>query len=273
MSRYFSNSSFSSDGRFLASTTDTGAYDWKESTAGYVLHQQLAFVTPLTSHRSLLFPTGESIFLPASVATHLWPRKDQILSRSNILTHAINTAYFVLKFSPDKMLAAFVQGKGDMVTIFDLESGDPHDAGMEVECLGLTRSTIVTVSKKIVTWNLPNGNRALNAGMNIDDSVQTTIIDRSTPPPQGYSHLSISPDFRHIVIVVPSSGASGADQGVIGLDLYDVSTGKYLTGTTTTPGLWKPRFTAGGAKSGVGLRIPLRKGGKSPRTGTLAPQT
>ena len=260
----FSNCSFSSDGRFLASTTDTGAYVWKESSAGYALHQQLAFVTPLTRHRSLLSPNGESIFLLASVATHLWPTKNQILSHSNILTQAMNMANFVLEFSPDRRLAAFVRGKGDTVTIFDLESGDPQlviDAGMGVECLRLTGSTIVIASKeKIVTWNLPNGNRALNAGMNIDDSVQTTIIDRSTPPPQGYSHLSISPDFRHIVIVVPSSGASGADQGVTGLDLYDVSTGKYLTGTTTTPGLWKPRFTAGGREIWGGAQDSIAKG-------------
>ena len=114
------------------------------------------------------------------------------------------------------------------------------DTGMKVYGVRVTGSTIVVVGDgKVITWDLPAINGALDARLNVDNSVRTTIFDHSSirsPVPAA----SISPDLKYIVI------AGGAVKNSEGLHIYDVSTGKCLTSTETFG--WVPWFTPDGCE-------------------------
>ena len=87
--RHFSIGSFSSDGCFFAYLDKSKVVQvWKESPAGYILHQKLPFATnsnfPIEPHLS---PSGESIFMsPRTSAFHLRHTRDQVTKPVGVRT-------------------------------------------------------------------------------------------------------------------------------------------------------------------------------------------
>ena len=70
--------SFSSNGRFFASTNTAGeAYVWEEFATSYLLHQRLPFSTPFSQWLSIpwLSPNSESIIMPLNGKNSLVARK------------------------------------------------------------------------------------------------------------------------------------------------------------------------------------------------------
>jgi len=234
--------SFSSDGRFFACGSDIGqeVHLWKESPAGYVLHQKLISTPGVNLITPFLSPDGESIITSKADETQLWRITDPINSPSSVPPQPTEQTHFVRVFSPDKSLIAAGRLGENVATIVDLKSGDPRfivDAGMKICGLGLTRSTVIVVGEgKIITWDLPAGDCVLDARANIHGSVQTIVFNHPPPFP-GWPHFaSISPDFNHLVMT---------RGGGKGLDIYDTSTGKHVVGTTTGPVSY-PWFTRDG---------------------------
>ena len=224
--------SFSSNGHFFAHVdVNKAARVWKESSTGYVLHQKLPFVTSLHSIQPRLSPSGESIILsPDRRAFHLWHTRDKVPSLPRISEND-----FTVAFSPDERFAAFARWQeGNMVTVFNPQTGDLQldvDTDMRIVCLGMTGSTLIVVGEeKIVTWNLPRGNRALNASIN--NSARTTMLHRNQGTPE---RGSISPDFTRIAVLSRSHHETY-------LQIYDVSTGRCLASTWGTH-LWWVGFT------------------------------
>jgi len=223
--------SFSSDGRFFACGSDTqGVHLWKESPTGYVLHQKLVSGSADDWIRPFLSPDGESIITSKGSVTQLWHTTGPIDPPPSVPLQPVNQIDFVLAFSPDKSFIATGRWGGDTAIIVDLKSGDLRlmiDTGMVVCGLGVTGSTAIVVGEgKIVTWNLPAGDRVLNAEANIHDSVQTIVFDHPPPPPGRLLLASISPDFNHLAITREEHGEGG-------VDIYDASTGKHLFGIPT----------------------------------------
>ena len=224
--------SFSPDGRFFAyRVIGVGIHLWKDSPAGYMLHQIVkpaghTFISPLLS------PNGESIIAFSDSTIQLWHTADSTPSLPDILTQPIEETNFLLELSPDETLAATGRLKGNTVTILDLKSGDPRlaiDTGMEVLGLRMTGNTIVVLGEgKVVTWNLPAGDYTPNARADVNDSVQTTTFDYSkTLRILSVPCMSISPDLNRIAVTKCTTEGSDV------LNIYDVSTGKRLTGTAT----------------------------------------
>ena len=240
LNQFNSRGSFSSDGHFLSCVGSGQVYVWKESSAGYMLHQMLGNRTGSYSPVSFLSPNGKSvIFLPGSVM-HLWSTNDQVLPHSSDLASV--GEYFILEISPNKTLAAFAHQYGQTATVFDLYSGSSQlviDVDMSIECLRVTESTIViTDLKKIVTWNIPSSNSTLIARLNTSDSIQTTWLDISQSINQDEStYASISPGLNLIALV--GSDFSGGQV----LGIYDVSTGCLLTESYVSSYDLQPRFT------------------------------
>ena len=234
-SYFLSAYSFSSDSHFFAILTAAGeVHVWKESPVGYVLHQQFP---PLLSGLEWmhLSPHGASIVFPLDNTINLWHTGDQIPSPPTPPAEERNRQHFILTFSLNQKSAAFVQPGGDVVTILDLKSGNLRltiDTGMEVQCLGVARDTVIVVdTTKIVTWNLPDGDRAFNAGAN--DSVRTVVFR----PRQEFYRLGgptqiLSPDLSFIM--------AKAKSGFL-LEIYDVPTGTCLASIESPrspPSLW-----------------------------------
>ena len=178
-----SRSSFSSDGRFFTCMNATGdVYVWMESTAGYTLHQKLAFADPGGSAGPCLSPDGEFIIMPLRSTIHLWPTGGQILSPSSIPTgDGGDRRDILLGFSPNEKLLALGRRGGNAVTILNLQSGESQwviEMGVGIEHLGIAQSTVVVVGKgRVVTWNIPGANCASNAGANVNDNVQIIVAD------------------------------------------------------------------------------------------------
>ena len=222
--------SFSSDGRFFAHTSTGGqVHVWKESPAGdYTLHQTLAFSASREYTVPLLSPDGQSIVICLLSTIHLWHTRDPILSSGP--TPVSDQRDFILGFSPneDEASAAFGRYGRNVVTILDLQSGDPQrtiDMGVKVEGLGMAGSAIVVVGEgKIATWNLVAGNSSADT----EDKVRITRFDLSPPSRgQAFSHMSISPDLSHIVTLGRGTKLWSTD-----LEIYDTSTGRCLANTT-----------------------------------------
>ena len=219
----FKQSSFSSDGRFFANMTDgLEVYLWKESPTGYTLHQILPFSSAVpVCHRPYLSPNGESVAVVLHHTIHRWPTIDQILSPSGIPIKG-GTRPFILAFSPSETLAAFVRREGNAVVVLDLQSGNPRliiDTGMEVCCLGVAEGAVAVVGRegKIATWDLPAKNGILNARVNIDSSVRTTMLGTSARS----QCISISPDLSRVAII--------PDRGDLPpLEVRDAQTGRFL---------------------------------------------
>ena len=213
-----SHMSFSSDGLFFACVhgNNEEVCVWKRSLSGYILHQRLAFDPfPL---QLTLSPDGASGIIRLDFTIRLWHTKDPILSS----LPTVARSGFVLEFSPCETLVAFARQFDNTVTVLHIQSGDPQltiDTGMRVQYLGVTRSTIVVADKeRVVTWNVVAGDRA-----GINDSVQTATFDLSQPY-SGVNSLSISPDLSRVVTL------RIMDQALRRIEIYDVSTGRCLTG-------------------------------------------
>ena len=214
--------SFSLDGRFFAHLDKSGVvHVWKESPAGYVLHQNLPFVTSHLFIEPRLSPSGESIIMsPDCRAIHLWHTRDQVPSLPSVSAGDVDKTNFTLVFSPDERFGAFARQGENMVTIFNTLTGDLQLAvstDMGVVCLGMTGSAFVVVGeKKVVTWDLPGGDCTFNTS--IEDSVQTTILHCEEGK---FIHMSMSPDFSRIALLsVQGYGAH--------LQICDMSTGGCL---------------------------------------------
>ena len=221
-SKHIPIGSFSSDGHFFAYADESGvAHVWKESPTGYVLHQKLPFESNLFA-QPCLSPSGESVFMsPDDRGFHLWHTRDQVTSLPSSSANNVHWNSFTLVLSPDERFAAFAWRGRNMVTVFNLLTGDLQltvNTDMGVDCLGITGSTLIVVGKKIITWDLPGGDCALNASIN--DSVRTTILHLHGCTP---THGSISPDFSRIAVLMEPL------PDLIYLQIYDMSTGKCLT--------------------------------------------
>ena len=230
--------SFSSDGRFFTYLIRGGEIHlWKESPTGYVLHRKLApSIDRDFSAELLLSPNGESI-ITSDYSTQLWRTTDPITSLP--ATQLAKRTDFILGFSPGRSLAATARLEDNTATVIDLKSGNPQliiDTGMEICGLGVTENAVIVVGGgKTVAWDLPTGDCGSDARANIHDSVRTVVFDCPVPPPKRLRSASISPDFDYVI-----TQGSGRD-----LDLYEMSTGKHLTGITSKH-LSIPRFTRDG---------------------------
>ena len=203
-----------SDGRFFAcGTTDQEIHLWKESPAGYVLHQKLVSCIDkdmglfrMADTGQLLSLNGELAITSISRVTRLWRTTDPITSLSGIPTQPARRTKLILGFSLGQSLGAAARLGDDVATVLDLKSGDPRliiDTGMKIHGLKVIESTTVVVGDgRIITWSVPAGDCVFNARANIDDSVQTVIFNHSTPPLMRLRSTSISPDLNHVVETV-----------------------------------------------------------------------
>ena len=250
---------FSPDGRFFACGTDgPEIYFWKESPAGYILGRKI--MSSAREHIALcepvLSPNGQSLVAFTNSTIRRWDHLARVPVVGEMTLELWRTTYsmslpssapiqdlnhtepFIVEFSPDKSLAVSARLAGNTATVLDLESGSPRliiDTGMKICGLRVDGSSIVVVGNgKVITWNLPPGDRVLNAKANVSDSVRTTTFDNSlwlTVPATTYA--AITPDLKYIIIVGGGGGDAGA---VIGLHTYDVSTGKHLMGIPSVAG-------------------------------------
>ena len=233
-SNYPREMTFSTDGSFIAFRTTGQIHLWKNFPTGYTPHQTIASFTSGVT-KLLLSPNGKSIVAIDGPIIQLWRTADPITSPSSILTQPTRQTNFILGFSPCRTVAAVARLEGDIATVLDLRSGDLQlvvNTGMKILGLRVTRSTIVVVGKgKVISWNLPVESCTLNARVDIDDSVCTTITSCSPLPGPVLPCTSISPNLNYISTVHQ------------GLHIYSVSTGEYLTGTTTPNQGYTPWFT------------------------------
>ena len=237
--------SFSSDGRFFTCWhDDREVYVWKKSPAGYALYQQIQFPSSPYVHQPRISPNGESIVTTLPQMLHLSHTRDQILPPPNVPTRLRDQNDFILGFSPDEKFAAFGQEWRNMVTILDLQSGEPRwtaDMGVKMECLGMTERTVIVVGEgTIVTWNIPDEACASNAST--DDSIRTTVFDHPQPSGHPGEHHAtlLSPDLT-LVAVVKESNLSDNYR----FEIYDVPTGTCLASAASDYSLWL-RFTRDG---------------------------
>ena len=220
--------SFSPDGHFFA-CGGPETHLWKESSAGYILHG--TFASSARDHgylyAPLLSPNGQSIIVSSGSTLQLWHT-----TAASPPTHAFEgTGRHVFEFSSDKSLAASARLSDNIATVLDPKSGAPRliiDTGIKIYGLRITGSTVIVVGDgKVITWDLSTGDGVLGARANINDSVRTTTFDHS-PCMLFTPSASISPDLKYIAVAAEPMGQA------VGLNIYDVSTGKHLTGTGTS---------------------------------------
>jgi hypothetical protein len=223
---------FSPDGRFFAcGMTGLETFLWKESPTGYILHQKLisgihGVIRPLISQN------GESIIVLNYSIIQLWRTTDPTPPLSSVSIQSVERTAFILEISPDETMVAVARLKEDSVTVLNLKSGNSRltvDTDMKVLGLRATGSAIVVIGEgKVVTWNIPAWDCAPDVRANINDCVRTAVFDYSPPPhPTLVPHASISPDFKHVAVTWNTRRKSHD------LNVYDVSTGRCLTGATT----------------------------------------
>ena len=186
--------SFSSDGRLFAHTNKSGAACvWKESPAGYVLHQKLPFVTSPLPTAPRLSPSGESIFMsPDRRACHLWHTRDQVP-----FLPSASENNFTLTFSPDERFAAFARRQGKVVTIFNPLASDLQQTirtTMGVVCLGMTGSALVVIGeRKMITLDLPGNDWAFNYL-----ACQVTLLAKVSGPQYYWKFFHLHPTSCHL---------------------------------------------------------------------------
>jgi hypothetical protein len=230
--------SFSLDGHFFACNMDSGGIGlWKGSPAGYVLHRVLEW---RYGNGHQISPDGGSIVGWGISGIQVWRTTEPATSMVTQPSHRTRT--HIIEFSPGEVFAAITQRWDKMVTVLDLESGDPWlviDTDMEVRGLRVGRSAIVVVDEcKIVTWDLSAGNCTLNHRVNIDDSVRITTFTQPFSLFRAAFPIPISPDFHRMAIETFTKGE--AMNINYDLHLYDVSTGQCLAYVSTSRGgmLW-----------------------------------
>jgi len=205
--------SFSSDGRFLAcQTTGSEVYLWKESPAGYVLHNILLPRTTYSGQLQssthsglLLYQNGESIVTLNGHTIQLWHTKGFPTSTSSVLAQASqHMRNFILDFSPDGELAVFAMWGTSVVTVLDLKSGVLNltiIASINVWGIRVIGSTVVVIGD----WHaqhfyLPTRDSIPDQWPGLEDnswSVNITKPSNTSP----IINASISPDCHDIAFV------------------------------------------------------------------------
>ncbi|KAF9786262.1 hypothetical protein BJ322DRAFT_775758 [Thelephora terrestris] len=221
--------SFSPDGRFFAcSNGDRGIHLWKETSTGYVLHEDL--IPSDGGSSPLLSPNGRSIIVFGRSTIQLWH-----ITHSSISTQAPQRKEdFVLDFLPDESLAVVARQRDTVVTVLDLKSGVPRltiNTSMEVYGLRVVGNIVAVIGDgTVITWNLIGGNKVR---MDVEDRVQT--IDFSAQGGGSVTAASISFDFRHVAFL-RQQGA-----GLLGRQLcvYSAS-GRRCADTFECDTLWFP---------------------------------
>jgi len=243
----YNSMTFSSDGCFFACSTIGREFCiWKDSSMGYTLHQKLtAAIGPVDLHLS---PDGRLIIASNSVDLQLLHTTTPL---SSAPVQAIwETGPFVLGFSPDESLAAVAMSLGNTVTVLNLRSGVPQltiNAGMKIYGLRVAERTVAVVGEgKIITWDLPQGDRALNVTLNTNDSIRTTIFNHSVYPHM-IIHAAISSDFSRIVIADMT-----VEEPRGHINIYDMTIGKHLAGIRSEG--WPPWFTPDGSEVWCSVR-------------------
>ena len=219
--------SFSPNGCFFmcAVWNTKEIYVWKESPAGYTLHQKLLLFGFMQNSMPLFSPNGESIFITLSSKIHLWHTKDAILPSD--LTLVVGEGKFILGFSPNKEFVAFTCEQEGKVVILDLQSNGPQltiNTGVDVVCLRVTKSIIIVCSEEeVITWDLAVG----NTGTNIENIVQITTLNHPQQSDLELYEMSISPNLCYVAaLYLPEGGDRYTD-----LRIYSVSNGRCLTHT------------------------------------------
>ena len=214
--------SFSPDGRFITYGTEgPEVCHWKECPPGYPLHR--IFVTGAGFATQIVSPDGESVVTFGSSIVQLWRTVDSPTFLSGVLIQSFRATpeNFILEFSPDEKLVAVTRPWDSTITVLNLKSGDVRaviDTGTGIYSMRITGSTIATVTLgKVITWDLPVGDDALNVRMDTNDSVRTSMFDNSMPT-RANLYVSISPDLNHIA----SKRLSGD------LHIYNMQSGKLL---------------------------------------------
>ena len=220
-----SKMSFSPDGEFFAcGTAGPDVYLWKESPAGYTLHQKL--ISSTLSPIPLFSPNMASVVTWDSSMIQLWPLETpagptlvdppQVTGR---------TEHFILDFSPGGKFAVITRGKSDTVSIVDLELGvqrQTTDAGMEVCGLRIVGDIVVADGPdKFITWAL-SADTDPGVATRVGDIISTTTF--AVPRPIRSQSASISPDLHHIAV------RGDIFRGSLTRPLYihDVATGGFL---------------------------------------------
>ena len=225
---YPHRTSFSSDGRlFACAFYDNQTCIWKESPAGYIPYRKLKSDVLL---QPLLSPNGELIILLSKSIIRLLHTKNSFLSSHPTLD--MTQHRFILNVSSNDTLAAFVRHPENIVTILDLQFGNPQlqiDTGTSVKCLGVAGDTLVVADhKEMVTWKLAMGKTRANTY----ESIRITRFDGSPDNSNWFRPDSVSSDLSRIITVHCET-----------LDIYDVSTGKRLICAQSVPGALKPPST------------------------------
>ena len=234
--------SFSPDGNFFACGTQFGGefWLWKKSSTGSFLDKKSVSRGIGGATQPLLSPNGQSIAVFHNGDLHLWHINDLSSSTPHGLIQVHQPSNpFILAFSPNGSFAVVTRKTDKIVTILDLKSGITWltiDAGVRVYGVGVAESTVIVIGDgKIITWDLPEVQDP-NARVNINNSIQTAIFNHPITSSLDYTHVSVFSDLNYIAV---------ADAN--GLKIYDMSTGKYLTGIV---GLMdgKPWFTPDGCE-------------------------
>ena len=223
--------SFSSNGHIFAfSASRSDVYLWKESPTGYIPHKKI--MTSVPDSRSLLSPNGDFVITCGFDRIQLWHTKGFATSPSSVSAAASFYDDFILDFSADGVLAVVARRKDTTVTVLNLKSGIPQltiDVGTEVHGLQVIGDTIAIVDTwKMVGWNLHTGDclpdvRVGFENHNLDCSRPGYKAAGKLPAPLGWiPHISISPDFHHIIIIshLPEMSIFSATTGAHLIDTY-----------------------------------------------------
>ena len=198
--------SFSPNGHFFIFGTNGREFQiWKESHAGYFLHQTL--ICSANGATPLISPDGELVISSAGDTLQLWHTESSLITHPSVSTQTHNEyGFFLVEFSPDESLVAVAKGFDRRVTILDVNSGNSLlvvEAGGGVFGLRITESQVIAAvdysdqgKGGVVTWNLS----ARDCVLNTRESVQTITFNHS-------SYLqclsaSISPNLDYLAVRV-----------------------------------------------------------------------
>ena len=218
---------FSPNGQFFAcGVPHKGIFIWRVSPTSYTLYQQLKSQTLIFG---LSFSPNEGLAIAyGSLGMLLWDTTPSFFENP---THFTPQSNFILALSPDKSFAAIARLYGKKITAPNLEGSGQLlsiDTSINVACLGVTGRAIVGVGKgKVSTWNVPTSGCGPNAEATINIGIQTTEYD-DPEPDISFSpspRVSISPNCNYIACIFGEAESRA-------LNIYDVSTGRLLTGTT-----------------------------------------
>ena len=246
---YIQAKSFSSSGYvFACMAIDNCVRVYKEFPTGYILHQQFTlYGIPAVGKtcRLCVSPDGESIIAHGSSKVHLWHTRDHIPPISNASPQGNLGHDLLLEFSPNRVLVAFAQEKGDIVTVFNLQSGGlpfTINVGTKVEKLAVMESAIITANhEEVVIWNILRGNCSLDIGGKIANDIHIRLPGL---PSKVIGSLSVSHDLSHILMLMVTRFTGGSPD----LWVIDSSTKKHIGGINIDESLGFVQFTPDGCE-------------------------